>query len=143
MFQKGKEKMDSVSPNILNIIGPGTSVQGDLVSEGDIRIDGNIIGNIQARSRLVIGESSLVTGHIQARHATVSGLVKGNISVLETLLLKPSARIEGDITADKLVIESGAQFNGNCIMTTAKRESVPGVTKSNKTLAGEKAAGAE
>ncbi|MFN7302551.1 MAG: bactofilin family protein [Bacteroidia bacterium] len=143
MFQKGKEKMDSVSPNILNIIGPGTSVQGDLVSEGDIRIDGNITGNIEARSRLVIGESSVVTGNIQARHATVSGLVKGNISVLETLLLKPGARIEGDITADKLVIESGAQFNGNCNMTSAKREGAPGVTKTNKPLAGEKAAGAE
>jgi len=58
-------------------------------------------------------------------------------------LLKPGARIEGDITADKLVIESGAQFNGNCNMTSAKREGAPGVTKTNKPLAGEKAAGAE
>jgi cytoskeletal protein CcmA (bactofilin family) len=143
MFQKGKERSDAGSPNILNIIGPGTAVQGDLVSEGDIRIDGNITGNIQARSRLVIGESAVITGHVHARHATISGSVKGNIAVQETLLLKPGARIDGDISADKLVIESGAQFNGNCNMATSKKEPSKGVNQNRQPLVGEKAAGAE
>jgi len=144
MFNKGKDKAEQISPNLLNIIGSGTSVQGDLISEGDIRVDGNISGNVNAKSRLVIGEASVVEGNVQARHAVISGKVIGNLSVAETLLLKPTAFIEGDITTDKIIIESGAQFNGKCTMTSAKSEKpASNHVKVTRPAAGEKAASAE
>ena len=123
MFNKSKENTEQSTPGLLNIIGSGTSVAGDLISEGDIRIDGNIKGNIQAKSRLVIGEASSVEGNIQARHATISGKLKGNISVAETLLLKSTSRIDGDIITEKIIIESGAQFNGTCSMSSSQSDS--------------------
>ncbi len=123
MFNKGKENTEQSTPGLLNIIGSGTSVTGDLTSEGDIRIDGNIKGNIQAKSRLVIGEASNVEGNIHARHATISGKLKGNITVAETLVLKSTSRIDGDIVTDKIIIESGAQFNGNCSMSSPQTDS--------------------
>jgi cytoskeletal protein CcmA (bactofilin family) len=128
MFKKNKENTEQSTPGLLNIIGSGTSVTGDLISEGDIRIDGNIKGNIQAKSRLVIGEACSVEGNIQARHATIAGRLKGNIIVAETLLLKASARIDGDITTEKIIIESGAQFNGLCSMSVAKSDHVKQAT---------------
>jgi cytoskeletal protein CcmA (bactofilin family) len=144
MFNKGKEKADQITPNLLNIIGSGTSVQGDLISEGDIRVDGNITGNVHAKSRLVVGEASVVEGNVQARHAVISGTVTGNINIAETLLLKPTAFIEGDITTDKIIIESGARFNGKCTMTSAKSEKpATNHVKVTKPAAGEKAAIAE
>ena len=122
MFNKSKETTEQSTPGLLNSIGSGTSVTGDLISEGDIRIDGNIKGNIQAKSRLVIGEASSVEGNILARHATIAGKLKGNISVAETLLLKATARIDGDIVTEKIIIESGAQFNGHCAMSSAQTD---------------------
>lgn len=117
MFKgKNNQTESSVNNNLLNIIGTGTTVNGDLVSDGDIRVDGRIEGHVTVKQRLVLGEQGIISGDIEAKDAIVAGLLKGNLKVEQTLILKPSARIEGDIVTDKIVIESGAQFNGRCNM---------------------------
>lgn len=117
MFNSSKNKGESViSNNLLNIIGPGTHITGDLVSDGDFRVDGRIDGHVTVRQRLVLGEQGVITGDIEAKDATVAGHLKGNIKVEQTLVLKPSSKIDGDIVTDKIIIESGAQFNGRCSM---------------------------
>lgn len=110
--------------SLLNIIGSGTKVHGDLVSDGDIRVDGIIEGHVTVKQRLVLGEQAVITGDIEARDATIAGLLKGNIRVELTLLLKASSKIEGDIVTDKIIIESGAQFNGRCHMNSQISEIV-------------------
>ncbi|MBL7812314.1 MAG: polymer-forming cytoskeletal protein [Bacteroidetes bacterium] len=127
MFSSNKNNNRKESPitnNLLNIIGTGTKVTGDLASDGDIRVDGTIEGHVTVKQRLVLGEAGLIAGDIEALDAIVAGLLKGNIRVEQTLILKSSARIEGDITTDKIVIESGAQFNGRCTMN-AQLASIP------------------
>jgi cytoskeletal protein CcmA (bactofilin family) len=69
--------------------------------------------------RLVIGGTGKILGNIEADSATVAGHIKGNITVKNILELKPSAKIDGDIVTNKMVIESGAQFNGRCTMNVA------------------------
>ena len=112
--RSGKEANNSGNP--LNIIGTETRLTGDLESTGDIRVDGSIDGHVTVKQRLVLGEGGIIKGDIEAKNATIAGLLKGNIRVENTLVLKPSARIDGDISTDKIVIESGAQFNGRCNM---------------------------
>lgn len=117
MFKGQKKQADqSISSNLLNIIGTGTKVNGDLISDGDIRVDGNIEGHVTVKQRLVLGEQGVISGDIEAKDAIIAGLLKGNLKVEQTLILKPSSRIEGDIITDKIIIESGASFNGRCSM---------------------------
>ncbi|MBM3919771.1 MAG: polymer-forming cytoskeletal protein [Sphingomonadales bacterium] len=113
--KQGKKEPASVN-NLLNIIGPGTKLKGDLVSEGDFRVDGVIEGHVTVKQRLVLGDGGSITGDIDARDATIAGFIKGNITVAETLVLKSNSKIDGDIATGKIIIESGASFNGRCSM---------------------------
>jgi cytoskeletal protein CcmA (bactofilin family) len=90
-----------------------------LVSNGDFRVDGAIEGNVKVAQRLVIGGTGKILGNIEADSATIAGHIKGNITVKNVLDLKPTAKIDGDIITNKMVIESGAQFNGRCTMNVA------------------------
>lgn len=121
MFQSNNNKSDksTQSQGILNIIGQGTRINGDLISNGDFRVDGAIEGGVKVGQRLVIGSTGKILGNIEADSATVAGHIKGNLTVKNVLELKPSAKIEGDIITNKMVIEAGAQFNGRCTMNVA------------------------
>ena len=110
----------------MNIIGQGTRITGDLVSNGDFRVDGAIDGNVRVGQRLVIGGTGKILGNIEADSATIAGHIKGNITVKNVLDLKPTAKIDGDIITNKMVIESGAQFNGRCTMNVAVSAPVSG-----------------
>lgn len=120
MFSGGtkdrNKKENPANGNLLNIIGNETRLTGDLESSGDIRVDGSIEGHVTVKQRFVLGEAGVVKGDVDAKDAIIAGNLHGNIRVDNTLVLKPSARIDGDIITDKIIIESGAQFNGRCSM---------------------------
>jgi cytoskeletal protein CcmA (bactofilin family) len=122
MFEQLKNKgnvsrpADSQGNGAINIIGAGTVIEGEIKSNGDIRIDGTIKGSVISKARVVVGSTGVVEGDIQGQNADISGLVKGKTSVLEMLFLKSTARISGDIQTGKLVVEVGASFTGNCSM---------------------------
>jgi len=121
IFQSNPSKNEKVtqSQGILNIIGQGTRINGDLISNGDFRVDGAIEGSVKVGQRLVIGGTGKILGNIEADSATVAGHIKGNVTVKNVLELKPTAKIDGDIITNKMVIEAGAQFNGRCTMNVA------------------------
>lgn len=100
----------------LNRIVSGTSIQGEIVSDSNIRIDGHVKGTIAVKGRLVVGASGRVDGDIDCENAEIEGTINGNITVNGLLSLKSTARLECDITTKKLVIESGAVFNGKTTM---------------------------
>lgn len=100
----------------VNIIGSGTSIEGDVVSGGDIRIDGNLKGTLKTRGKLVVGPTGSIEGEVSCQNADVSGNMRGKINVTELLSLKSSAKINGEIVAGKLAIEPGADFSGSCSM---------------------------
>lgn len=100
----------------INLIGAGTEITGDVNSNGDIRIDGILTGNLKTAGKVVIGETGKVKGEIDCKNSEVLGEINGKIKVGELLSLKATSKISGDIITKKLAIEPGAVFTGNCSM---------------------------
>jgi cytoskeletal protein CcmA (bactofilin family) len=134
-------KNQTFNPQEINIINAGTSIKGDISSEGDLRIDGNITGNISVKSKLVLGASSKINGNVKATNCDVQGNVNGNLIIEDLLSVKSTAKIFGDITSQKLVIESGAEFNGNSQMGVSKTSN--GIQKPSNSINVKPAATAE
>lgn len=105
--------------NNLNIIGNGTTIVGNIVSQGDVRVDGVLEGNLTTQSKIVIGTTGKISGEIKCKDCEVSGSVRGKITVENLLMLKATAVVEGEIRTTKLAIEPNALFTGTCNMSTA------------------------
>lgn len=101
-----------------SIIAAGTTLKGDITSNGDIRIDGTLQGNISSTAKVVIGANGVVEGDISGQQADIMGKINGTIKVKELLQLKGGSNVSGNIYAAKLQIETSANFNGQCHMTT-------------------------
>ncbi len=101
-----------------SIIAAGTSLKGDITSNGDIRIDGTLQGNIHCTAKVVIGANGVVEGDVNGQQADIMGRVNGAIKVKELLQLKGDSQINGNIYASKLQIEPTANFNGQCHMSS-------------------------
>lgn len=115
MFSNKKTNQETeVKAGSINLIGLGTEITGDIITKGDIRIDGRLTGDLSSKARIVIGASGQAEGNITCQTGEISGLVTGNVSAAEILFLKATARIKGDISAAKLVVENGAVFAGHC-----------------------------
>lgn len=109
-------KNNNYDNNAINLIGVGTEITGDVNSNGDIRIDGTLTGNLVTKGKVVIGETGKVKGEVTCKNSDVSGVIDGKIVVSQLLSLKVSARVNGDIQTSKLAIEPGSKFTGNCNM---------------------------
>ena len=116
-----KNNLNVLMPSV-NMISEGTSIEGSIESDTDIRIDGKLIGNIKSSAKVVIGSTGVVEGEIECASADVLGKISGTIEVKELLFLKNSAVIIGDIFTEKMIVETGAVFNGNCTMGGYKEE---------------------
>jgi cytoskeletal protein CcmA (bactofilin family) len=101
----------------INLISTGTEIIGDIISSGDIRIDGSLKGNLNTKGKVVIGTTGKVSGEVICKNSEVSGTVEGKIAVSQLLNLKASSKIFGDIATSKLSIEPGAKFTGSCKMS--------------------------
>lgn len=99
-----------------NRINEGTTFVGDIQSTGFFRIDGTVEGNIASPARVVIGKTGVVKGILHCDNADIEGKVLGELKVAETLNLRASAVINGDVKTTELIVEPGAELNGNCNM---------------------------
>jgi cytoskeletal protein CcmA (bactofilin family) len=111
MFQKANKPSDTTAASI-NLIGNGTSITGDITSNGDVRIDGVLKGNLTITGKLVVGPSGNIEGNISCQNADISGEIHGKINVKELLTLKSTAKLLGDFVTERIVIENGALFTG-------------------------------
>ena len=118
---KSKSDISSETPvqaTGASIIAAGTTLKGDISSNGDIRIDGTLKGNVHSTAKVVIGSNGVVEGDISGQQADIMGRINGTIKVKELLQLKGGSNVTGNIYAAKLQIETSANFNGQCHMTT-------------------------
>ncbi len=99
-----------------SLIGAGMMISGEIITEGDIRIDGKLVGTIKSSSKVVVGEDGTVEGDINALQADVTGKVCGNITIKDLLTLRGHASIHGDVNAGKISMEPSVSFNGTCTM---------------------------
>lgn len=118
MFGKNTENNNTQGSKTINLFADGTVIKGDIKTNNDIRIDGIIEGLVFSDAKVVVGPSGKVLGDIMCQNADISGKVSGIIAVKELLFLKNTAVVDGDISTNKLVVEAGAKFNGNCSMGT-------------------------
>ena len=119
------EQEESNSSASLNVISAGTMITGDVVCSGDLRIDGNIKGNVRSQAKVIVGKSGKIDGDINCKSIEIEGNVKANVTVTDLMSLKETANLMGNICAGKLAIEPGANFAGNCKMQGMKADVHP------------------
>lgn len=127
-------KTPEIESKLPNMIGPGTKIVGDLHTNGDIRIDGNIEGNVNSKGKVVIGNNGIVKGEVICTNAEISGSLNGKVTASELLSLKATSKFNGEIKSGKLSIEPGAIFSGTCTMGTNLNVSTPIKEERNKDI---------
>lgn len=108
-----------------NRIVEGTIITGDIVSEADFRLDGQLIGNFTSKGKIVIGPSGSITGDVNCKNADIEGSFNGKIEVTDMLNVKSKAYIQGEVIVSRLSVEPGAEFSASCVMkgnTKPKKE---------------------
>lgn len=98
------------------IVGASVKIEGDLVSEGDIRVDGLVTGKIKTTKNLYVGPMAKIEADVESQNAVLAGIIKGEVTVKASLIIQETGNIEGNITCEKLAIAEGAHFTGSCTM---------------------------
>lgn len=125
-------KTSEVDTNSANLIQNGTEIKGEIITNGNIRIDGKLTGTLDCKGKLILGKTGEIEGTIICGNAEVQGRLHANMRVSGLLSLKSSSKLLGDIIVKKLAIEPGAVFTGNCKMDDAN-SSIP-VTPANSAV---------
>ncbi len=105
-----------------NLIAQGTTLTGDIISEGDFRIEGKIQGNLKTTGKVVIGKTGVINGTLKGAYTDIEGKFSGKLIISDTLSLKSSAWVEGEVEVGKLAVEPGATFNATCTMKGSIKE---------------------
>jgi cytoskeletal protein CcmA (bactofilin family) len=117
-----KEKPHKTKSMERNVVAKNTTISGDIISEGDFRIDGTLEGTLKINGRVIIGVCGYIKGKVESKHADIEGKFSGELLVHETLTIKGTANISGDVVIGKLSVEPGATFNATCTMKGAVKE---------------------
>ncbi len=111
-----KNKPNTLNNDEVSIISPGVTVEGKLHSNGNVRIDGTIKGDVNVAGNVSVGESGEIEGAVNAENVTLGGKITGIINAKEKLVLETKAVLKGDIFTKILVVEAGAKFDGKSSM---------------------------
>ena len=118
---RDRQESATASPeSVISIIGPGMKVTGDLDTEGTVRIEGRVEGNVRAGKAVVLGKDGTVEGTILTQDAVISGRLVGTLTAESRLELQASSRIEGEVNARRMQLEEGAVLNGTVSMGDRK-----------------------
>lgn len=98
------------------IVGATVKIEGNLVSEGDIKVDGLVTGKIKTTKNLYVGSMAKIEADVDATNAVLAGIVKGDIKIKENLLIQETGKVDGNISCGRLAIAEGAHFSGSCTM---------------------------
>jgi len=111
-----KKFEDNLDEQAETIIGPSAIIQGELISEGSIKIEGQLTGTIKTSETLIVSENAKITAEVEANSAVIGGEVQGHLKISGRLVLLSTARVAADITCPTLKVEEGALFTGKCHM---------------------------
>lgn len=99
-----------------NMITVGTRIEGNVSASSDMRIDGELYGNLSCAGKIIIGAEGKIVGDIECQNAVIEGVFQGKLRCTDLLNIRETAQINGEITTDKLIVQSGAVFNVVCNM---------------------------
>ena len=106
------------APGEMSLVGKGSVIEGTIRTEGGIRIDGTVVGEILAKSAAAVGDAGIVEGSLTAKSISVAGKIQGNVTATEKLTLEARSIVSGDIRAARLIVDEGAVFDGKCKMSS-------------------------
>ncbi len=112
MFKKSEIDQPLTNPTKFN---QDTSVEGEIVSKNDIRLDGNFTGKMTSQKKIIIGKKGFFSGKIITKNLVVEGVIKGEATVSNSTNLLETSNFNGILSTQKLGVEEGAVFDGNCI----------------------------
>ena len=101
---------------LYNSLTAGSKIVGTIVTDSNIRVDGTIEGDVKCSGKLVIGEKGLIVGTIECQSAEIMGTVDGKLHAKQSLALRATSCVKGEIYTQTLTVEPNAVFNGSCIM---------------------------
>ena len=102
--------------SINTIIGPNTSLKGDIEAGGFTRIDGSIMGNVNAKGRVIVGEKARMKSNISGMAITIGGVVYGNVIASESLTVLSTALVLGDIITRRIQADEGCLIHGRVLV---------------------------
>ena len=117
MFSKNK------SSNYEVVIGEHTEFNGNINAEGNVRIDGQLIGDVKSNGEVFVGSNSTITGDVTSSQLTISGVVQGEVKVIGELKITETGNLVGDILVSSFIINKGGTFKGNCSINTSDAQS--------------------
>lgn len=117
MFSSKQAKPVSVD-KVETIIGAGTTLHGNVVATGTIRVDGRLTGEVVTEGDLIIGQTGQVWGTVRGRNITIAGRLEGSADAEGLLHLAATAVVKGDIIVQSFTVEEGAKYKGSCQMKT-------------------------
>jgi cytoskeletal protein CcmA (bactofilin family) len=118
--RKPQRAEDSNYPD--TVVSAGMRIEGELKSHGNIRIDGNVSGKVHTSQNLEVGPNAQIDADLIASNAVIAGIVKGNVTVKNSLEILETGKILGNVSCSTLGIQNGAYFNGACRMQEPKPE---------------------
>ena len=93
-----------------------THIKGDILSDADFRIDGKLEGSLKTKGKLIVGKEGKIIGEVHCSSADVEGNFSGQLVVSENLTLKSTSNVVGEVSTNKLIVETGSLFNATCSM---------------------------
>jgi len=103
---------------LFNALTAGSKIIGTIIADSDIRIDGQLEGDLQCSGKVVVGEKGLIKGTVSCQNAEIMGSLDGKIEVKQTLAMRATSNLKGEIKTGTLIVEPNAKFNGTCSMKT-------------------------
>ena len=107
---------ESVGVNDISRISAGSTIKGEITSPNDIRIDGTFEGKVVSQAKVVVGEKAVIKGDIVCSNCDFWGRINGNFYMKDTLSLKSTCVVDGDLHIRRLQVDLDATFNGSCKM---------------------------
>lgn len=138
-----KSKSTTLDPDTTDtLIGEGTVFEGKIKSVAGIRIEGEIIGDIDCEGDVTIGDKGTARSNIVARNIIIAGTVNGDVHAKSKLTITSKGKLHGNLTATSLIIEEGSVFEGTSRMESTSTNASTKASTSNNNQSSKKAAGA-
>jgi cytoskeletal protein CcmA (bactofilin family) len=115
-MDKSTEDMNMATETV---IGPSVKIQGDLNSDGNVKIEGQVTGKVKTSQSVIVVQGAKISADVLASNAVIGGEILGNLKISGHLILQGTAKINGDINCQILRVEDGALFSGKCTMGPA------------------------
>jgi len=110
-------QQQQASGALYNALTAGSKIIGKVITDSDFRVDGVVEGDVQSTGKVVIGEQGSIKGTIVCQNAEILGKLEGKIETHQTLALRATGNIQGEVTTKTLIVEPNAIFNGTCSMS--------------------------